>query len=327
MPYVVLGSNSFTGSHIVDGLLEDGATEVVGVSRSPEYDDMFLPYKRRATGRFRFYQLDMVRQFEEVMALLDGAEPEVVINVAALSEVALSNTSPVEYFDINTCAVVRLCNELRTRPYLRSYVHISSAEIFGTCVDPVDEDALFAPSTPYAVSKAAADMYLAVARRYFGFPVTIIRSTNVYGKHQQLFKIIPRTAIYLKLNRPIELHGGGQSAKSFIHVRDVVRGLKLALSRGLPETYHFTVQSDRTIADVVRCVCDRMGHNYDESVRVVGERLGQDARYLLNCDKATRMLEWSPREDFVEGIDEVIAWIEANWHDIQRAPLEYRHKV
>jgi dTDP-glucose 4,6-dehydratase len=327
LTHVVIGSNCFTGSHIVDGLLEDGATDVIGVSRSPEYADLFLPYKRWADGRFRFHQLDMVRDFAEVMRVLDRAEPEVVINVAALSEVALSNTSPVEYFDINTRAVVRLCNELRTRPYLRSYVHISSAEIFGTCPDPVDEDALFAPSTPYAVSKAAADMYLAVARRHFGFPVTIIRSTNVYGKHQQLFKIIPRTAIYLKMKRPIELHGGGRSAKSFIHVRDVVRGLKLALARGLPETYHFTVQSDQTVADVVRCVCDRMGYNYDEAVHVVGERLGQDARYLLDCEKATRTLEWSPREDFVAGIDEVIAWIDANWQAIQRAPLEYRHKV
>ena len=61
MPYVVLGSNSFTGSHIVDALLESGATELIGVSRSPEYDDMFLPYKRWADGRFRFHQLDMVR--------------------------------------------------------------------------------------------------------------------------------------------------------------------------------------------------------------------------------------------------------------------------
>lgn len=327
MAYVVLGSNSFTGSHIVDGLLEDGATEVIGVSRSPEYSDLFLPYKRWADGRFRFHQLDMVHQFADVMAVLDRAEPEVVINVAALSEVALSNTSPVEYFDINTRAVVRLCNELRTRPYLRSYVHISSAEIFGTCAVPVDEDALFAPSTPYAVSKAAADMYLAVARRHFGFPVTIIRSTNVYGKHQQLFKIIPRTAIYLKLNRPIELHGGGRSAKSFIHIRDVVRGLQLALSRGLPETYHFTVQSDRTVADVVRCVCESMGYDYDESVQLVGERLGQDARYLLSCEKAMRTLGWSPREDFEAGIDEVIAWIEANWQSVRHAPLVYHHKT
>lgn len=327
MAYVVLGSNSFTGSHIVDALLEDGVSEVIGVSRSPEYDDMFLPYKRWKDGRFRFHQIDMVHQFAELMAVLDRAEPEVVINVAALSEVGLSNTSPVEYFDINTRAVVRLCNELRTRPYLRSYVHISSAEIFGTCADPVDENALFAPSTPYAVSKAAADMYLAVARRHFGFPVTIIRSTNVYGQHQQLFKIIPRTAIYLKMKRPIELHGGGHSAKSFIHIRDVVRGLQLALARGVPDTYHFTVQSDRTVADIVRLVCERMGYDYDQSVQMVGERLGQDARYLLNCEKATRTLGWSPREDFAAGLDEVVAWIAANWQDIQSAPLDYRHKV
>jgi dTDP-glucose 4,6-dehydratase len=300
---------------------------VIGISRSPEYHDIFLPYRRWGATRFRFCQLDLVHSFTDVMALLDSVEAEVVINVAALSEVALSNTHPVEYVDINTRAVVRLCNELRTRSYLRHYVHISSAEILGTCVCPVDEDAPFNPSTPYAVSKAAADMYLAVARRHFGFPAIIIRSTNVYGRHQQLFKIIPRTAIHLKLNRPIELHGGGRSAKSFIHIRDVVRGLLLALERGMPETYHFSVPSDMTIAGVVRCVCDRMGYAYDESVRCVGERLGQDARYLLNCNKAAQVLGWAPREDFVPGVDEVVQWVEANWDQIQREPLAYQHKT
>ena len=325
--YVVIGSNCFTGSHIVDALLNDPDNQVIGVSRSPEYKDFLLPYKQRSATNFRFHQIDIVRRFDELIRLLDEVKPPFVINVAALSEVALSYERPAEYFETNTLAVARLCNYLRTCSYLERYVHISSAEIFGSCAEPVKEDAPFRPSTPYAVSKAAADMYLDTLLKNFNFPVTITRSTNVYGKHQQLYKIIPRTAIYLKLGKTIELHGGGKAMKSFIHIRDVVRGVILAIERGKLGTYHFTVASDQTVADIVRQICTWMGYDSESATRVVGERLGQDPRYWLDCSKAVRELGWSPRVAFNDGVKEVIAWIEDNWEAVIEEPLVYIHKV
>lgn len=324
--FLVIGSNCFTGAHIVDALLERPDHRVIGVSRSAEYKDIFLPYKRHGTSAFEFHQIDVVRGFDRLRAVLERERPRVVINVAALSDVALSNESPVEYFDINTTAIVRLCNYLRTTSYLERYVHISSAEIFGACSAPVTEDALFNPSTPYAVSKASADMYLNVLLRNFGFPVTIMRSTNVYGKHQQLYKIIPRTVIYLKLNKTIELHGGGKALKSFIHIRDVVHGMMLAIERGSPGTYHFSVPSDQTVADVVSEICRWMGYEFESVARVVGERLGQDARYWLDCSKANGTLGWHPKVTFEEGVKEVIGWINDKWKDILEQPLEFQHR-
>ncbi|MBT9141749.1 MAG: dTDP-glucose 4,6-dehydratase 2 [Syntrophomonadaceae bacterium] len=325
--YVIIGSNCFTGSHIVDALLEDPQNQVVGISRSHEYKDFFLPYKRWQNPQFRFYQIDLVRQFGEVVQLLDKVKPQVVINVAALSEVALSHERPVEYFETNTLGVVKLCNHLRACSYLEHYVHVSSAEIFGSCEKPVTEEMLFNSSTPYAVSKAAADMYLNTLIENFGFPATLIRSTNVYGKHQQLFKIIPRTVIYLKLGKIIELHGGGVAIKSFIHIRDVVHGLLLALEQGKPGAYHFTVASDQTVADIVRQICTWMGYDFESTTHVVGERLGQDARYWLDCSKAERDLGWAPQVPFEQGAREVIEWIESNWAAIQRESLVYIHKA
>jgi len=324
--YAVIGSNCFTGSHIVDALLDDPENHVIGVSRSPEYRDLFLPYKQRATNNFQFYQIDLVRHFDKLVGLLDEIKPHVVINVAALSEVALSHERPVEYFKTNTLGVVKLCNYLRTSPYLERYVHISSAEIFGSCKKPATEETLFNPSSPYAVSKAAADMYLNTLLKNFGFPATLIRSTNVYGKHQQLFKIIPHTVIYLKLGKAIELHGGGNAIKSFIHIRDVVFGLRLAIEQGRSGTYHFTIASDHTVADIVRQICAWMGYEFESATRVVGERLGQDSRYWLDCSKAKRELDWTPQVPFEQGVREVIEWIESNWVLIQQEPLVYIHK-
>lgn len=325
--YLVIGSNCFTGSHIVDALLNTPDAEVIGVSRSPEYKSLFLPYKQGDLSRFRFQQINLVTGFQDLVQLLESEKPQIVINVAGLSEVGLSNERPVEYLETNSVGVVRLCNHLRSCDYLERYVHISSAEIFGSCDDPVTEEALFNPSTPYAVSKAAADMYLNVLLKNFGFPVSIIRSTNVYGRHQQLFKIIPRTAIYLKQGKTLELHGGGKSVKSFIHVRDVVDGLVSVIEAGSTGTYHFSVPSEETVASIVRQVSDLLGFEFEKVTRVVEERLGQDSRYSLDCSKARDELGWQPKMSFEDGVQETIDWIESNWDQVVQEPLVYQHKV
>jgi dTDP-glucose 4,6-dehydratase len=325
--YAVIGSNCFTGSHIVDGLLDEPHNQVIGISRSPEYKALFLPYKRRTAPHFRFYQLDVLHQVDALLNLLDTVKPQVVINVAALSEVALSHERPVEYFATNTLGVVQLCNHLRRQSYVERYVHISSAEIFGACAQPLAEDAFYNPSTPYAASKAAADMYIHTLQRHYNFPATVIRSTNVYGKHQQLFKIIPRTIIWLKLGKTIALHGGGQAIKSFIHIDDVVRGLQLALRHGSVGTYHFSVTSERTIADIVRLICTMLGYDFDAATKPVAERLGQDAGYRLDCRKAHQELGWTPSVRFADGVQEVIAWVEEHWPAIMHEPYEYIHKA
>lgn len=115
--------------------------------------------------------------------------------------------------------------------------------------------------------------------------------------------------------------------KSFVHIRDVVRGLTLALQRGVPGTYHFSDPSERTIADVVRLVCEVMGYDFDQHVKVVGERLGQDSAYTLDCTKAAKTLHWKPEVPFVEGVRGVVKWVENRWDDIRSKPLEYQHRV
>lgn len=312
----------------MDALLEEPDRTVLGLSRSPEKEALFLPYKARRSPNFRFHQVDLVREADRLMAILDGAQPECVVNVAALSEVELSNFRPVEYFQTNTLGVVNLCHELRSRPYLRRYVHISSAEVYGNCAERIQESAPLSPSTPYAASKAAADMYLLTLRKNFDFPATLIRSTNVYGKHQQLFKIIPRTVIYLRQGRRIELHGGGKAVKSFVHVRDVVAGVKKVIEAPSPAAiYHFSTETSQTIADVVEMLCVQMGMDFRGATVSVGERLGQDARYLLDWSQAAGELGWKPRVSLQEGLKEVIGWVEKNWAEILEQPLEYVHKV
>lgn len=326
--YAILGSNCFSASCLVDLLLEDPSNYVVGISRSPEKSALYLPYKSHDTKNFRFYQVDMVRQPAELISLIDEIQPDYIINFAALSEVYQSHETPVEYFNINTLAVVNLCHQLRNKDYLKCYVHTSSAEIYGPCEKPVTESAPLNTSTPYAVSKAAADYYLLTLHKHFGFPVIIIRSTNVYGKHQQLFKIIPRTVIYLKKGQKIELHGGGKVSRHFIHIRDVERGVIKAMQYGKPgNIYNFDTEFNHSIADVVRMICQQMGYDFKASTVAVEGRPGQDSQYQLDYSKAMRELGWAPEIPLEVGLNEVIAWVSDNWQEILKEPLVYIHKV
>src|SRR2546423_4955512 len=207
MKVVVLGANSFSGQDFVDLLLDDPNYRVVGVSRSAERSGLFLRYKTRADlSRYCYHRLDMNRDAGDLLALLDREQPDAVVNFAAQSEVAPSWDHPEHWFQTNTVALARLVNHLRKQQYLKRYLHVSSPEAYGTCVGRVTEDAPLAPSTPYAASKAAADLLLSTYHKEFGFPLLTVRATNVYGARQQLFKIIPRSVVYLRLGRKIPLH-------------------------------------------------------------------------------------------------------------------------
>jgi dTDP-glucose 4,6-dehydratase len=325
---VVLGANSFSGQDFVDLLLEDGRNHVVGVSRSPERSRVFLRYKERADlSRYRYAQLDMNKDMPRILDLLDTERPEWIVNFAAQSEVAPSWDHPEHWFQTNTVALANLVNHLRKRDYPARYLHVSSPEVYGTCEGLVSEGAPLNPSTPYAASKASADLLLETFRKQFRFPLLTVRGTNVYGARQQLFKIIPRTVIYLKTGQPIELHGGGKAVKSYIHVRDISRGELAILERGMVgNIYNLSPDRGIEVREVVRLICERMGKKFESSTRTVTERPGQDRAYVIDSTRARVDLGWSPRIALGEGLGEVASWVEANWGEISGTPLEYLHK-
>lgn len=324
----VIGSNSFSGSDFIDLLLDDPQNHVLGISRSPEKSALFLPYKERAfAGRFAFHQMDMNRDLAALVALVDRFEPEYVVNFAAQSEVAPSWAHPEQWFETNVVALAAFVNALKDRPFLKRYVHISSPEVYGTCEGRVLEAAPLNPSTPYAASKAAADLFLFTLVKNFDFPLIMIRSTNVYGAHQQLWKIIPRSVIYLKSGKCIPLHGGGAAVKSYIHIRDVSRGELAALERGTPGTiYHLSPDRGLAVREVVSLICSMMRRPVGEWTETVGERLGQDAAYVIDSTKARRELGWAPEISIEEGLRAVGRWIDTSWDDIRNQNLEYVHR-
>ncbi|PIS02114.1 MAG: dTDP-glucose 4,6-dehydratase [Chlamydiae bacterium CG10_big_fil_rev_8_21_14_0_10_42_34] len=324
---LVIGSNSFSGSDFVDLLLEEGKYNVIGVSRSPEKSALFLPYKSRNSKNFQFHQIDLNKDLPRLAELLDEFRPDYIVNFAAQSEVAPSWENPHHWFQTNAVALTQFANLIKDTTYLKKYVHISSPEVYGTCVGNILETAPLNPSTPYAASKAAGDLSLFTFAKNFPFPLVMVRATNVYGAHQQLFKIIPRSAIYLKLGKTIELHGGGTAVKSYIHIRDISRGELAVMEKGRTgEIYHLSPDQGVAVSDVVRTICEKMNVSFSASTQTVAERLGQDKAYTIDSTKARTELNWKPIITLAEGIGQTVSWVEKTFDEIAKQPLVYIHK-
>lgn len=331
MPTVmVLGSNSFSGQDFVDLLLTETDYRVVGVSRSEEKSSVFLSYKERdreLQNRFTFHQLDMNNDWSALFELIAKERPAYIVNFAAQSEVAPSWKNPEQWAMTNVVVLARLGNFLRQQDWLEKYVHISSPEAYGTCEGVVREGHRDNPSTPYAASKSAGDMFLSTYVKQYDFPCVTIRATNVYGAHQQLFKIIPRSAIYLKSGRTIELHGGGHAVKSYIHIRDVSRGELAAMEKAnAGEMVHLSPTEGVAVRDVVKTICEAAGKEFETATSMVDERPGQDKAYVIDSTKARKELGWSPTISLESGLTEVFDWVDRDWDRIQTLPLDYQHK-
>jgi len=324
---VVIGSNSFSGAHFVDYLLRRGE-KVIGLSRSAELHPVFLPYKALKNPDFQFFQLDINHDLIQIMKIIQQNKADYIFNFAAQSMVAESWQHPEDWFRTNVVANVMLHDQLRQCSFLKKYVHISTPEVYGSCSGLVKENTNYNPSTPYAVSRAAADMSLMTFFRAYQFPVVFTRAANVYGAGQQLYRIIPRTVLFFLTGRKLQLHGGGESVRSFIHIEDVADGTWKAAQNGQAgEIYHFSTSRNISVRSLVEMIAGQMGVSFGDHVEVVGERLGKDSAYLLDSTKARDTLDWVDHVSLEQGIEETIAWVRDNLEAIISQPLDYIHRA
>ena len=324
---LVIGSNSFSGAQFVSYLLDQGQ-QVIGVSRSPEPHRAFLPYRWNGKdSNFTFKQIDLNHDLETLDALMKAERTSYVVNFAAQSMVGESWQNPGHWMMTNVVSMVHLHERLRRLDFLDRYVHITTPEVYGSTEGFIKEDAPFRPSTPYAVSRTAGDMSLQTYFDAYGFPVLFTRAANVYGPGQQLYRIIPRTILYILMGKKLQLHGGGHSRRSFIHMRDVSDATwRIATKGRLGEAYHISTNHIVSIREVVEMICIKLGVKFEDSVEVVGDRLGKDAAYLLDSAKLRTELNWSDTLPLDQGLEQCIAWVRENFDVLQTMSPNYIHK-
>lgn len=326
---LVIGSNSFSGSAFIKhALLND--FELIGVSRSVESHPVFLPHHwldTKVLKQYQYHQIDLNQHLDQLMNLINENKPNFIVNFAAQSMVAESWLYPVDWMMTNVISAVKFHEQLRKLKFIKKYVHISTPEVYGTCSGLTSTTTSYNPSTPYAVSKAAVDMWLTALYKNYKFPVVFTRAANVYGPGQQLYRIIPKTILNIKKREKLPLHGGGYSVRSFIHIQDVADGtLRILLNASPGEIYHFSTQRNISIRNLVQLICQRMNAKFEDVVDIAEDRPGKDAAYLLDSKESHTKLGWKDAIDLEEGIDQTINWVESNIDILKKMPLNYIHK-
>ena len=334
--FLVIGSNSFSGSHFVAEALREGHA-VWGVSRSPEPNHVFLPYRwaqtngdscLATTDNFTFKAIDLNKDLNKLFELISNIKPEIVVNFAAQGMVAESWLNPTHWYKTNVVAQVALHDYLRQKTYLEKYVHITTPEVYGSTGEEwIKENNNFSPSTPYAVSRAACDLHLNSFHEAYGFPVIFTRAANVFGPGQQLYRIIPRTLLSTRTGKLMKLHGGGNSVRSFIHIQDVVRATLMLALQGEPgSSWHISGKESSTIQELVRKICKITGCDFNNIVEIGEERLGKDQSYLLDSSALRDIHGWTDQISLKQGILETLKWIDNNLSTLKKEPWNYEHK-
>lgn len=325
--FLILGSNSFSGGTMADHLAAEGH-DVLATSRSEEAHPAFLPYKWQARpGRVRFARIDLNHDLSELKSLLAAERPTHVVNFAAQSMVGESWQNPDHWMMTNVVSTVRLHELLRNYDGLERYVHVTTPEVYGSTDGWVTEAAPFNPSTPYAVSRAAADMSLRTYFANYKFPVVFTRAANVYGPGQQLYRIVPRTIVAAMGGEKLRLDGGGKSVRVFIHMSDVADAtLKIARSGRLGEAYHISGYELVSIRTLVETILKQLGKSFGDCVEIAPERPGKDTAYMLETTKVRTELGWRDTISMERGIEDVILWAERFKRDLAKLPSKYVHK-
>ena len=326
--FAVIGSNSYAGASLVAKLLAANK-QVIGINRSPEGSNIFLPYKNTpSSGDYRFICADLNQSLPEIFEALDDFQPDVIVDFAGQGMVAESWIHPEQWYQTNIVSKVRFHNLLRQAKWLKRYIRISTPEVYGSQESLLRETWQFNPSTPYAVSHAAIDMSLRAFHQQYQFPVIFTRFANFYGPGQQLYRIVPRTIINALLGKKLQLHGGGTSIRAFIHGSDVADGIIRAASMGSPgEIYHFSSEKFYSIREVVEIICQRLNVDFSSVVEIAPDRPAKDQAYLMDSSKARIELGWGDRYSFESGVDETIHWVKASLDEIRGSQLEYIHKA
>ena len=325
MKYLLLGGAGVFALHTAKFLLEQKETElVVCVGRNTVKNPAFNLNIGNNDKRYVFKPCHIVYEQDFLFEYLEEYKPDFVINFAALAY-ATSWDKSFRYYDTNVTAVSKICEFLSNKSYLKKFLQIGTSELYGPVSEPVDENYPINPTSPYSISKLAADMHLETMFKVRKFPMNIIRPSNGYGSGQLLYRIVPKSAYLILKGEKFPLEGGGRVKKSFMHCRDIARAIYMILHKGkMGEIYNAGVDQPISMREIVEIVAKCLDRNFDDVVNITEGRLGEDAQYWLSSKKLFNDTGWKPEISINEGIKETVDWVKNNMNNFKNENLEFQ---
>lgn len=270
---------------------------------------------------YRFVRGD-IRDGKQADELLAGEKPDALVNFAAESHVDRSILDASPFVSTNVGGVQTLLDSCRRVAPKTRFVQVSTDEVYGSADDgkPFVETTPLKPSSPYAASKAAADLFALAYKHTFGLEVVVTRCSNNYGPYQFPEKLIPLMTTNCFEGKKLPIYGDGMQVRDWIHCDDHSRGVLTVIERGrCGEVYNLGGGNPTPNLEIVRKLLKYTGRG-KEMIEYVQDRPGHDRAYLIDHSKITRELGWEPRIDFARGLRETVDWYRRNqkwWEEIK----------
>ncbi len=317
---LVTGGCGFIGANFVRHELDlDPALEITNLDALTYAGNLDNLEGIDLNPRYRFMKGDVAdRPF--VTELIAEGRFDAIVHFAAESHVDRSINDATPFLRTNLLGTQCLLDAARAAGVPR-YVQVSTDEVYGTLGpdDPAfSETTPLAPNSPYAASKAGADLLVRAAYHTFGMDVIVTRCSNNYGPYQFPEKLIPLFITNVMADIPVPVYGDGRQVRDWIYVLDHCKGVDAALRLGKPgEVYNFGGKSERFNIDVTRAILALCGKT-ESLIKYVTDRLGHDRRYAINCAKVEAELGWRPTVTFEEGLKATVRWYQDNSRWVER---------
>lgn len=324
---LVTGGAGFIGSNFVlDWIAKTGGT-VVNLDKLTYAGNLNNLMSLKGDARHIFVHGDIADRVL-VRQLLAQHRPTAIVNFAAESHVDRSIHAPGEFIQANVVGVYALLEEARA--YWQGlgdmaqnafrFLHVSTDEVYGT-LGPNDsafsEQTAYAPNSPYAASKAAADHLVRAYHHTYGLPTLTTNCSNNYGPYQYPEKLIPLMICNALQGKPLPVYGDGKQIRDWLYVGDHCAAIRTVLAKGkVGETYNIGGWSEKTNMEVVQALCNLLDelvpgsayHPHSSLITHVTDRPGHDRRYAIDASKIERELDWRPEASFTDGLRHTVKW-------------------
>lgn len=261
-----------------------------------------------------------------VEKILRENEIDTIVHFAAESHVDRSLQGPSAFVNTNIVGTYSLLESARKIWILENqkdlssvrFHHISTDEVYGT-LSPEDpafkETTPYAPTSPYAASKASSDHLVRAYNLSFGLPITISNCSNNYGPYQFPEKLIPLMILNALTGKPLPIYGDGMQIRDWLYVEDHCEAIWLIIQKGkVGESYNIGGENQPPNMEIVRTICKILDEKglpnkpHEDLITYVKDRPGHDRRYAMNINKIRNELDWRPKHDLQEGLRKTVEW-------------------
>ena len=307
---IVTGGLGFIGSNLIK-LLEKKNYYIINIDK--------INYSSNVKNipdniqNYKFYKED-INNRTAIKNIINKYNPKIIYNLAAETHVDRSIDDPKNFINSNILGIYNLLEVIRSLKKKIKFIQISTDEVYGDIENKKNSKELDAynPSSPYAASKASADLIARSYYRTYGLDVRITRCSNNYGPNQFTEKVIPLFITNLIDGVKVPVYGNGSNVRDWLHVDDHCRGIFSVLSGGRAgEIYNIGGGTELTNLELTQKILNLMGK--DESfIEHVADRLGHDMRYSVNMDKISHELGYRPLVNWEVGIAKTVEWYQGN---------------